>query len=242
MTTESCGLPNILVGSTPVTLRGHQGRARVVSVGINPSIREFYSRNGVELDGDKRRFETLLSLGVQSTAEVTEAMDARIRQRCLDYFESNPYMDWFAPMEHLIRGITGASFFDGSAYHLDLVHRATDPSWGRLDKEVRQEHLTHDRPAVVEQLDSKSLDVIYLNGKTVCEEVGGFIRLSRRTVRFREQGSRRWFYRGWHGEAMVVGCFSNIQEERLKTAERADFMEWIVAQCRSDLDALRGVG
>lgn len=228
-----------LRNSTPVALRGHQPTARVVSLGINPSIREFYSRNGKELDGDKRRFETVTSLGVGSMDEVTEAMVGRMHERCLAYFERNPYMDWFAPMELLVHGITRSSFFDGSAYHLDLVHTATDPLWGRLGKEARQALLIRDRPVVLEQLDNPSLEIIYLNGKTVCEQVSGFIPLSSRAAQFRGQGARRRFYRGRHGNAVVIGCSSNVQEERLKTADRADFMRWIISECSGDLAALR---
>lgn len=229
----------ILGNSTPVVFRGHQGSARVVSVGINPSVREFRSRSGGELDGHSRRFETLSSLGVTSMNAVTEDMDDRIHRRCLDYFQRNPYLEWFAPMEHLIHGITGASFFDGSAYHLDLVHWPTDPLWGQLGKEVRQELLNQDRTEVMNQLRSPALEVIYLNGKTVCDEVGGFLRLTSRPAKFRERGSTRRFHCGRHGNAMVVGCSSNIQEERVKSDDRADFMDWIVAECRKDLKALR---
>ncbi len=228
-----------LANSTPVVFRGQQPTARVVTVGINPSIREFYSRNGSELDGDQRRFETLTSLGAGSMSDVTKAMDARIRRRCLDYFEDNPYLDWFAPMELLVQKITGASLFDGSAYHLDLVHWATDPLWGRLGSPTRRELLLRDRPAVVEQLENPSLEIIYLNGKTVCEEVSGFVALSSRPAQFHGQGSQRRFYSGRHGNAKVIGCSSNIQEERLKTADRAGFMHWITAECRSDLTVLR---
>lgn len=224
--------------STPVVFRGHQPTARVVSVGINPSIREFYSRSGSELDGDNRRFETTASLGLGSVSEVTQTMGTRMRQRCLSYFEGNPYMDWFAPMELLVRGITGTSFFDGSAYHLDLVHWATDPLWGRLSTGVQRELLLRDRPAVVEQLDSPSLEIIYLNGTTVCDEVSCIVALSTRAAQFRGQGHKRRFYRGRHGKAMVIGCSSNIQEERLKTTDRADFIKWIISECRSDLGAL----
>lgn len=224
--------------STPVLFRGHQPTARVASVGINPSIREFYSRSGSELTGDKRRFETTSSLEVESMSDVTETMEARMRQRCLSYFRCNPYMDWFAPMEQLIRGITGCSFFDGSAYHLDLVHWATDPLWGRLGKEVQRDLLLRDRPAVVEQLGSPSLEIIYLNGKTVCDEVGNFVALSSRPARFLGQGPQRRFHRGRHGKAMVIGSSSNIQEERLKTADRAGFIKWIMSESRSDLEAL----
>ncbi len=229
----------VLAGSTPVAFRGDQPTARVVSVGINPSIREFLSRSGVELNGDRRRFETLNSLGVESMEDVTETMGERIRQRCMNYFRDTPYMDWFTPMEHLVHNIADASFFDGSAYHLDLVHWATNPLWSRLGKSEQQRLLIRDRPSVREQLSNPSLEVIYLNGKTVCEEVSQFIPLTSRAAHFRHQGSRRRFHRGWHGDAMVVGCSSNLQEERLKTEDRADFMRWITDECRNDLNTLK---
>lgn len=227
-----------LSGSTPVAFRGQQSTARVVSVGINPSIREFHTRTGMELDGDARRFETTASLGVESLSDLDDAMASRIRERCHSYFERNPYMEWFAPMEQILAGITGASFFDGTAYHLDVVHRATDPLWGRLDTGARESLLRRDHPAVVEQLGNPSLEIIYLNGKTVCDEVRRFIPLTNRPAQFRGQGPRRRFYSGRHGNAMVVGCSSNVQEERLRTVDRDDFMAWIVAECRRDLEAV----
>ncbi len=228
----------VLAGSTPVVFRGQQPTARVVSVGINPSIREFHARNGVELDGDQRRFETLNSLGVESMNDVTEAMKAQFQQRFLDYFSGNPYMEWFAPMERIIQGVTGASFFAGTAYHLDLVHVATDPRWGQLGGRVQRDLLRRDRPSVIQQLHNPSLEVIYLNGRTVCNEVGRFIPLTQRMTQFWGRGPRRGFHRGWCGDAKVVGCSSNIQEERLKSADRAAFLEWIIDECRRDLDRL----
>ncbi|MGO1385047.1 MAG: hypothetical protein ACTHWA_11110 [Arachnia sp.] len=207
-------------------------------MGINPSIREFYTRSGRELDGDARRFETLASLGVASLSDLDDGMASRIRERCLAYFERNPYMEWFAPMEHLLAGLTGASFFDGTAYHFDLVHKATDPLWGRLTTASRQALLRRDHPSVLNQLGNPSLEIVYLNGKTVCEEVSRFIPLNNRFAQFRGQGPRRSFHSGRHGDAMVIGCSSNIQEERLKTVDRDDFMAWIVTECRRDLEAL----
>lgn len=230
----------ILAGSTPVVFRGECSSARVVTVGINPSIREFFTRGGAELDGDLRRFETTASLGVESGGDLSDDMRSRTHRRCLDYFRGNPYLDWFSPMEGLVQDITGASFFDGSAYHLDLVHWATDPLWGQLSRSVRRELLDNDRPAVIDQLARPSLQIIYLNGRTVCEEVAGFVTLSHRPAQFRGQGSTRRFFRGRHGDALVVGCSSNIQEERIKAVDRVGFLQWVVTECRRDLDTLRG--
>lgn len=230
----------VLAGSTPVPFRGEVSNARVVTVGINPSIREFYTRSGTELGGDLRRFETTASLGVESGVNLSDAMRSRMHQRCLNYFRGNPYLDWFGPMEGLIQDITGASFFDGGAYHLDLVHWATNPLWGQLSGTLRRELLDGDRPAVIDQLARNSLEIIYLNGRTVCEEVASFVTLSHRPAQFRGQGSTRRFFRGWYGDTLVVGCSSNIQEERIRAVDRAEFLQWIATECRLDLDMLRG--
>lgn len=233
------GSSPILMGSTPVAFRGEVAGAHVVTVGINPSIREFFARGGTELTDDLRRFETIASLDVGSVADLTGAMRRRIDQRCLDYFGGNPYMEWFGPMEGLVRDITGASFFDGSAYHLDLVHWATEPLWGQLPHDTRRTLLDRDRAAVIEQLARKSLRIIYLNGRTVCDEVSGFIPLTSRPAQFRGQGATRRFYRGNHGGSFVVGCSSNIQEERVKAEDRAYFLQWVAQECRRDLSVLR---
>lgn len=234
------GASPVLAGSTPVAFRGEVSRAHVVTVGINPSIREFFTRGGAEMDGDFRRFETTASLGVQSLHNLSDVMLSRMRQRCLDYFRQNPYLDWFGPMEGLVRDVTGASFFDGTAYHLDLVHWATAPLWGQLNGSDRRELLDGDRPAVIDQLARASLEIIYLNGRTVCEEVAGFVPLTNRPAHFRGQGSTRRFYRGRHGNALVVGCSSNIQEERISAVDRVEFLQWVATECRRDLNMLRG--
>lgn len=211
----------------------------MASVGINPSIREFLSRGGEELVGERRRFETLTSLGITSMAEATAPMLERIRQRSLHYFEANPYTEWFTPMESIVRAIGGASYFDGTACHLDLVPWATRPLWGQLEKDARAQLLAAARPLVVQQLSNDALDIVYLNGRTVCEEVGSFIPLTSRVVQFRGRGPRRRFFRGSHHQSLVVGCSSNLQEERLRTADREDFMAWVIAECRRDLRELQ---
>lgn len=232
-------LPNVLPGSTPVLLRGRQPDARVATVGINPSIREFLSRGGEELTGGLRRFETLSSLGIDSMTDATESMLECVRHRCLEYFQINPYMEWFSPMEDLVRVLTGASYFDGSACHLDLAQWATRPLWSQLSRDARVQLMAAGRPLVAEQLTNAALDIIYLNGRTVCDAVGGFIPLTTRTARFRGEGPQRSFFRGVHNQASVVGCSSNLQEERLRTADREDFMAWVIDECQRDLHVLR---
>lgn len=229
----------VFSGSTPVRFRGHLESARVVSVGINPSVREFCSRDGSELTGGARRFETRASLEAATVCSTMEDRTKRVEQRCTHYFENAPYLAWFTPMEELVQGITGGSFFDGSAYHLDLVHAATEPLWGQLPKWVQRTLLQQDRAEVEQQLSNPALEIVYLNGRTVSEEVGRFVALTRRPAQFRGEGATRQFFRGRHGGALVIGSSSNIQEERLRTDARADFMKWIITECLRDLASLR---
>ena len=225
-------------GSTPVNFRGPLPTARVASIGINPSVREFLSRDGRELTGTQRRFESLSSLGITSMAHAPAPILDRIRRRCLEYFSADPYMEWFGPMEDVIHALTGASYFDGSACHMDLVQWATRPLWGQLDHTSRRRLLAEGRPILAEQLDNDALEIIYLNGRTVCDAVGEFVPLTSRIARFRDTGARRTFFCGVHRQARVVGCSSNIQEERLRTADREPFMAWIIDECRRDLAEL----
>jgi hypothetical protein len=54
---------------------------------------------------------------------------------CAAYFQRNPYRRWFDPLDELLRAGVGASFYDGTACHLDLVQWATDPVWGQMSDE-----------------------------------------------------------------------------------------------------------
>ncbi|RMB62324.1 hypothetical protein [Tessaracoccus antarcticus] len=229
---------NIVPGCTPVVFRGNQPGARIATVGINPSIREFLTQHGAEWAGPQRRFETLSSLAIPALRHAEDADIERIVQRSLDYFTGNPYRSWFDPMESLVQELFSASYVDASACHLDIVQWPTRPLWGQLDLSTRRELVAGGIDLLLKQLASNTLQAVYLNGRTVCDVVSGLIPLSVRTARFRGNGASRGFFRGVHRGALVVGCTSNLQVERLRTEHRQDFRDWIVAECRRDLAAL----
>ncbi len=62
---EGC---SVIPGSTPVVSLGKAATARVATLGLNPSKREFASEKGVWLVGDQRRLATYDSLGVDDHA------------------------------------------------------------------------------------------------------------------------------------------------------------------------------
>ena len=57
---------NVIPWSSPVISFGDLSRARVATLGLNPSNREFVDDAGIELDGPSRRFPTLRSLKLDS--------------------------------------------------------------------------------------------------------------------------------------------------------------------------------
>ena len=57
-------------GALPVLFFGDIFTARVATVGLNPSDQEYLDSHGTELDGVKRRFETLASLGAGDRASL----------------------------------------------------------------------------------------------------------------------------------------------------------------------------
>src|SRR5579864_4914328 len=105
----------------PVPSFGDLSNARVATIGLNPSNREFVDESGNELEGSSRRFHTLTSLGLASWAEADARHLRLILESCRAYFLGNPYDTWFKRLDYVIHGAR-ASFYDPAsvACHLDL--------------------------------------------------------------------------------------------------------------------------
>ena len=99
---------------------------RVVTVGLNPSLREF------PLSDPFQRFPLAVDTGHQDLGRYLEALAA--------YFLTNPYDKWFGSLEPLLNGM-GASFYDresSTVLHTDICSPvATDPTWSRLSEADR---------------------------------------------------------------------------------------------------------
>jgi hypothetical protein len=154
--------------STPVVSFGDMTRASVATLGLNPSRLEFLDSGGSELTGSSRRFETLTSLPAARLSEATPFALERVLQACSCYFERNPYRRWFDQLEPILAGID-ASYYDGSACHLDLVQWATDPTWGKLPRRAKNQLLAADAGFLGEQLRRESIRLLLLNGRGVLD-------------------------------------------------------------------------
>lgn len=215
--------------STPVVAFGDPTLARVATLGINPSRLEFVHRkSGALLDGD-RRLATLPSLGARSLQELSEAQAAEVVADCCAYFGRRPYMQWFRPLDELLRRATGASYLDGSACHLDLVQWATDPVWGKIpDAGVRDALLEDGLPHLRKLLSLPDLRLVLLNGRSVSKQVervglvdlrpSGELPLAGTTCRLSvgDDGERRWV--AW--SANLQSSFGISKEFRRQLADR----------------------
>ncbi len=140
-------------------------------------------------------------------------MISQVLRDCDTYFERNPYRRWFDQLEPILSQC-GASYYDGTACHLDLVQWATDPTWNRLPNEIQRGLLASDVRFLVEQLDRENIRLLLLNGRGVIDqlrdnahaelvevsELSGLARIS-----------CRLFVGTFFGRIKIVGWSTNIQ-------------------------------
>ncbi len=163
----------VVRGSTPVVAFGDPSRAWVATLGINPSRNEFLDSQGRLLDGGRRRLATLWSLSAGRLEDLTDGQVAAVVADCAAYFQRNPYRLWFDPLDQLLRTGVDASFYDGTACHLDLVQWATDPVWGQMsDEQARRALMDEGVPHLRAQLDEHpGIGVVLCNGRQVIDQV-----------------------------------------------------------------------
>ena len=164
----------VVAGSTPVVSFGDAQTATTATLGLNPSRNEFLDRRRCELVGPSRRLATLRWLGTSGLSNAPQEAIARVLDDCNTYFRRNPLRQWFDQLERILKAI-GASYYDGSACHLDLVQWATDPTWGDLrPAALRKRLLDADASFLIEQLCNENIRLLLVNG------MGVFQRLRRR--------------------------------------------------------------
>jgi hypothetical protein len=155
----------------PVPSFGDLSSARVATVGLNPSNREFVDELGNELQGPFRRFHTLRSLGLTSWSDIDARHLRLIIESCRSYFLGNPYETWFKRMEKVVSGAR-ASFYDPScaACHLDLIPYATARKWTELTARQRSLLLAAAGDSLGVLLRDSPVRMLILNGRSVVEQ------------------------------------------------------------------------
>lgn len=156
----------VIPGTTPVVAFGDISQARVATLGINPSWFEFLDSKREKLVDSARRLATHQSLGVSDLANAPAEVIGKVLADCNGYFQRNPYRRWFDQLEPVLKAC-GASYYDGTACHLDLVQWSTNPTWGKLSTEVKRRLLQDDAPFLLEQLTNENIELLLLNGRMV---------------------------------------------------------------------------
>ena len=149
----------------PVPYFGDIANSTVATVGLNPSDKEFADDDGHELGAEARRFHTLDSLGIESWSELSGRQLIKIKESCGDYFNRNPYMEWFGKLRPITSGLNAS--FGAGVCHLDLVPYATDEKWSKLRQVEKKELLEVSRRTLEDLVRITPLRVLVLNGTGV---------------------------------------------------------------------------
>jgi hypothetical protein len=158
--------------SCPVLSFGNLESAKIATIGLNPSNREFVDKDGNELIGSNRRFPTLQSLGLRTWGEANENHMNAILTFCYEYFDRNPYDGWFKKLDNIISGTSMSYYFPSSnACHLDLIPYATSSKWANLTSTQRNKLLESNSDTLGMLLRESNVKVLILNGQTVVDGI-----------------------------------------------------------------------
>jgi len=162
---------DIISWACPIPFFGDISRAKIATLGINPSNLEFVDDNGEELKTVARRFQNLHSLNLNTWEEIHEDHLSSIIKDCTNYFNHNPYDRWFKRLDYLISGTSYSYYFpSGEACHLDLVPFATKSKWSTLSGIEQKLLLDKSTPILFLMLESFHIDTLILNGQSVVNQ------------------------------------------------------------------------
>ena len=227
----------ITPGSTPVVAFGDPIKARVATLGINPSSREFLDAKGKLLSGKNRRLADFESLGIKKHTELTKSHAEKVLQDSNNYFQNDQTIyKWFEPLENYVLGSVGASFRDYSATHLDLVQWSTAPVWGAIkDKSARELLIRDDIRFLGELLRASQYELLFLNGSTVVNTMlkFGFVEIEQRG--FTPLGNTGKKSALWSGtvrgtSTKCLGWNLNLQHYQTTESNRENLQVWIRRQ------------
>lgn len=222
--------------SFPITHFGRLDRAKVVTIGINPSVREFFDGRtpaNILPSADKRVLDRD-SIGI-ADHEVPSVDDAlKVLESYNRYFETKNFYSWFSAMQKWALDPLNVSYFDGSVAHLDLVQWATKPVWGGItSKEIREQLVLSDSRFLAEQIRLSRPELVLFNGATVVKTMrtfGHFVEEETGEI----PGARGFkFHIGRCGDARSVGWSINIQSQPdPQNQSKSALKEWLATHAK----------
>ena len=230
----------ITPGSTPVVAFGDPIKAKVATLGINPSSREFLDAKGQLLRGEARRLAGFESLGIRSHLDLTKSHAEKVLQDSNNYFQNDQTIyKWFEPLEKHVLGPVGASYRDYSAAHLDLVQWSTAPVWGAIkDKNARELLIRDDIRFLGELLRAGKYEVLFLNGSTVVNTMLKFGMVELDPQGFTPLGKSGKKSALWAGtvrgtSTKCLGWNLNLQHYQTTESNRESLQAWIREKVRA---------
>ena len=163
---------NIIGWASPVLSFGAPISAKVATLGLNPSNREFVDRNNNTLRGNEIRLHTLESLNLTSWHSAQKKDLTKIIEKQFNYFNENPYGQWFNVLESLLTP-SGLSYYGKSATlcHLDLSPYATHKKWTNLTSQEEKLLLEMSKNILPRILRESRIETLILNGRKIVKEV-----------------------------------------------------------------------
>jgi len=162
---------NVIYWACPIPFFGNIYRAKIATLGINPSNLEFVNEDGIELNLSLRRFNNLHSLNLSSWEGIHGNEISIIMNDCLNYFNHNPYDRWFKKLDYLISGTSFSYYFpSGEACHIDLIPFATKLKWSVLSSAEQRLLLDKSVPFLFYLLKQFNIHTLILNGQSVVNQ------------------------------------------------------------------------
>jgi hypothetical protein len=239
---------DVVYGSTPVVSFGDFTKAKVATIGINPSSLEFMDRsasatsNGLLPEG-KKRLADAETLGLISddpfdddTVEYVLGSNGatKIWEKCRDYFiNPNPYWSWFSDLESVLTGLS-VSYKDSTACHLDISPWATDPVFRDLTSEQRERLLLGESDFLEWQIAKSNIDIAVFNGAQVYESLNsldGFRLENFGEIAYKSGDKKRTsqlYVGSGPGFSRVFGWSMNLQELRVSKEEKTRILEELI--------------
>lgn len=233
---------NLLSEGQPIQYFGNINQAKIATIGLNPSDKEFYSDKYEELTSNSRRFHTLASLKIKNWVLLSKDDLVKVKY-CMDsYFEINPYKRWFNQLENIFSD-AGYSYYDNTACHIDLIPYATKIKWSSLKNREQQYLLSISIKDFQRCIKESHLEILILNGASV---ISGFLKthdvnldkelVSEWEVKTKKGIVNGYKYKGYltlgnNKPILVLGYNYNLQSSfGLSREIKGSIKDWIVSE------------
>ena len=172
---DSAFAKEIILDSTPVPFFGDYRTAKIVTLSINPSSKEFPT--------ERTRLTHLSTIGYetdffQHEKRINDQVDIeQVHEGMLNYFKSDHwYEKWFKMPEKALNVGLSASYFDNKeqfpikAFHTDLSPWATK-QWKDLDRNTRNSMIAENRTFLQWLISFERYEVILILGSGTTKEL-----------------------------------------------------------------------